>query len=55
MLGYLGLTGTMDSDGVEWDCEGPQQTVGVPVPGALPVTVALVLDSRVFSVPKQCS
>lgn len=55
MLGYLGLTGTMDSDGVEWDREGPQQTVGVPVPGALPVTVALVLDRRVFSVPKQCS
>lgn len=50
-FGYLGLTGTMDSRGAEWDCEGPQQTVGVTVPGALQVTVASTPDSRVFQFP----
>ena len=41
----------MDSDGAEWDSGGPQQTVGVTVPGALQVTVASVLDSRVSQFP----
>lgn len=53
-FGYLGLTGTMDSDGAEWDSEGPQQTVGVTVPGGfvsgvgLPVSLSSVFDDTIL-------